>query len=224
MTCNELLSRDARQNNRVRSGRASATNLQNYTHLHPEGQQLIAGWFRRAWQERDCQPENSFEPFIFAWIAFNGWAACVTGLDSDREYLDALMLSQVLQQDFTRLVADPQSAVQQHANNFHQLWPVFKAQRIRRQGVNTHYRGNRQAVVQHYLANNITDFEPQCYQRHIQTGQAVSLDWPHTLAVLYRVRCNLFHGEKAVHSEMDRLIVSAAFRVLVTFVREAGYI
>ena len=26
---------------------------------------------------------NCFEPFIFLWIAFNAWAACVTGMDDD---------------------------------------------------------------------------------------------------------------------------------------------
>ena len=50
------------------------------------------------------------------------------------------------------------------------------------------------------------------------------LDWPHTLEALYRVRCNLFHGEKGLDSEMDALIVSSAFRVLVHFLHDSGYI
>jgi hypothetical protein len=47
------------------------------------------------------------------------------------------------------------------------------------------------------------------------------LDWGHTLAALYRVRCNLFHGEKARNSENDRLVVSAAYDTLHAFVDEA---
>jgi hypothetical protein len=35
------------------------------------------------------------------------------------------------------------------------------------------------------------------------------------------VRCNLFRGEKAPHSEMDQRIVTAAFGTLIYFIREA---
>jgi len=34
---------------------------------------------------------------------------------------------------------------------------------------------------------------------------------------LYQVRCNLFHGEKSAHSEMDSQIVYSALQVLVRF-------
>jgi len=44
----------------------------HYTYLHPEGQRLIFGWFDRAWDMPDCQGDDCFEAFIFAWIAFNG--------------------------------------------------------------------------------------------------------------------------------------------------------
>jgi len=35
---------------------------------------------------------------------------------------------------------------------------------------------------------------------------------------IYRVRCNLFHGEKALHCENDLAIVSAAANVLMPLV------
>ena len=50
------------------------------------------------------------------------------------------------------------------------------------------------------------------------------LDWPHTLAALYRVRCNLFHGEKGRHSEMDQRIVASGFRTLIQFFGSANYV
>ena len=53
-------------------------------------------------------------------------------------------------------------------------------------------------------------------------GDAFGLG-PYSEAYL-KVRCNLFHGQKSAHSEMDRLIVSAAFLTLVHFVKEAGYL
>ncbi len=60
--------------------------------------------------------------------------------------------------------------------------------------------------------------------RHVEEDGDVPLDWPHTLLSIYHVRCNLFHGEKAAHSEMDRCLVSSAFRILLHFLVEAGYI
>jgi hypothetical protein len=55
-------------------------------------------------------------------------------------------------------------------------------------------------------------------------GEQCPIDWPHTITGIYKVRCNLFHGQKAAHSEMDRHIVAAAFRTLVFFMREAEYL
>ena len=55
----------------------------NIEYLHDRSRQLIGSWFDRAWQYREADGENSFEPFIFAWFSVNAWAACVTGEDSD---------------------------------------------------------------------------------------------------------------------------------------------
>jgi hypothetical protein len=61
-------------------------------------------------------------------------------------------------------------------------------------------------MTQAYLDAGARKCEPQCYLEH----DAVPLDWGHTLAALYRVRCNLFHGEKARSSENDRVVVARA--------------
>lgn len=215
MTCRELI-----RNNRP----SNSVDFERFSFLHPDGQQLIASWLKRAWNKRDCLPKDSFEPFIFTWISFNGWAACITGLDRDREWLDAIALTQHIGDDFDRLVADESSAVFRYAREFYNFWPIFKAQEIRRRGVYNYHAGRRQEIVKHYLDARIRSFEPQCWTRHQEEGTPVPLDWPHTLTTLYRVRCNLFHGEKAAHSEMDAQIVSSAFRVLVHFLYEAHYI
>lgn len=81
---------------------------------------------------------------------------------------------------------------------------------------------SRAETVDYYLRNGVNKYEPRCFVRHREAGERIPLDWPHSLAALYRVRSNLFHGEKAVHSEEDRDIVGAAFDLLSTFVRAAG--
>ncbi len=83
---------------------------------------------------------------------------------------------------------------------------------------------NRRETVNYYHSHGITAFEPKCWKRHIDSGEDVPLDWAHILKGIYKVRCNLFHGQKSAHSEMDKQIVSAAFLTLVHFVKEADYL
>lgn len=195
-----------------------------YTHLHPEGQRLISGWFERAWGMRDCQGDDCFEAFIFAWIAFNGWAACITERDDDYQYLDALKRDQTLSQSFKRLVAIPVSPLAFHALQFATQWPIFDVRPLRRRHIIVSYEVDRRTVIKRYLDAGVTAFAPKCWKRHDDAKEQVPVDWSHTLAALYRVRCNLFHGEKAAHSEMDQQVVSGAFRTLVHFLRAAQYL
>ncbi len=195
-----------------------------YTYLHPEGQRLISGWFDRAWDMRDCQEGDCFEAFIFAWIAINGWGACITERDEDYQYLDALKRDQKLYQDFNRLVAIPKSPLAFHAVQFAKQWPIFEERPLRRRHIIVSHEHDRRAVIKRYFDAGATSFAPKCWKRHNDAKEQVPVDWPHTLAALYRVRCNLFHGEKAAHSEMDQQVVSGAFRTIVHFLRAAQYL
>lgn len=190
------------------------TDLTRFDRLHPEGVRLIRGWFKRAWSKRDCKPEDSFEPFIFAWIAFNGWAVCVTDRERDREYIDALIINDHLSDSFNELLSNRTSPFAENAEQFRKLLPIFKAQDIRRHRIILPSEGQRPELIQKYLDAGLTHYEPQCAVRH---GQSIPLDWAHTLPALYQVRCNLFHGEKRAHSEMDQAIVWNAYLVLIHF-------
>ncbi len=208
MTCPELLRHDLR---------LVSIYFSRYSDLHSQGRHLITGWFRRAWERRDCQGDECFEVFIYAWFAFNGWAACVTDLDEDYKYIDALKRDQTLCRKFSELFADPESPFRQYAEQFAKLWPIFDVKSLRRLHIPSLYTGTRSSVIEHYLASGATNFEPKCWKRHKGAEESIPVDWPHTLAALYKVRCNLFHGQKAAHSEMDQQIVSLAFQTLVYF-------
>jgi hypothetical protein len=219
MICPELIS------NRP----AARVDLDRFKRLHREGRRLISGWFERAWQARECSSEDSFEPLIFAWFAFNGWAACVTGLDQDRAYLDALMCCPEVTERFQAALNSPDSGLAQHASDFASLWPIFEVRALRQRSIHTWHashlgRTDRTALVQDYLSRGATSFQPQCWVHHQQAGEQPPLDWPHTLSALYRVRCNLFHGEKAAHSEMDQVVVVSALQTLLHFVHHTKYL
>src|SRR5581483_11380716 len=113
--------------------------------------------------------------------------------------------------------ADPTSLFSHYAEQFAELWPVFDVRSLRRLHISSLYTRIRSSVIEHYLAAGATNFDPKCWKRHKDAGDPIPIDWPHTLAALYKVRCNLFHGQKAGHSEMDQQIVSLAFHTLMYF-------
>jgi hypothetical protein len=202
-----------------------------FLRLRPDGREIISRWAKRADHSLTARPGNYFEPFIYAWIAFNGWAACCSKKERDREIILTLSADRELQTDFQVLCGRDEN-VNAAADAFRELWPILKAIQLRERGL---LRGTsglpRRDVVQEYLAadrrwrsqqatpRRPIERAPECHERHWDAHERIPLDWPHTLAAIYRVRCNLFHGEKADRSEMDKLIVASATKTLVPFVR-----
>jgi hypothetical protein len=173
-------------------------NRENFKRLNPHGERLIWRWFERA---SEGLTDDPFGSFIYAWIAINGWASCCSGKESDTELVDAMASDPVLQNEFEALKKDP--GYRDWAEAFRDQWPIVKVADLRREGVRQALRG------------------PRCYERHVKEGEFCPLDLAHTLAAAYRVRCDLFHGEKSVDLDRDRDIVSAAANTLVPFLERA---
>ena len=188
-----------------------------YGRLHDDGKALIRGWLERAVAGPRDEPD--FESFIYLWIAFNGWAACVTGEDADHAWRDGLAADPELNDLFAELVAEP-TPTAAAAGRFAELWPIFRVSDLRTRRIDYWAGGysSRAEMTQAYLDAGARKYEPQCYLEHDE----VPLDWGHTLAALYRVRCNLFHGEKARGSENDRVVVARAHEALLAFLEASG--
>jgi hypothetical protein len=193
---------------------------ERYLNLHADGRVLMHDWFRRGSLSSPTH-SDPFEAFIFLWIAFNAWASCVTGHDSDRQWLEALKADRDTAATFERLRADPASLVSRHLEDFSNLWPIFRVEELRRLGI--HYwagRGqNRQERIRRFIAEGAQQFRPKCWIHHQHAGERPA-DWAHTLEALYRVRSNLFHGEKARSSENDQQVVRAAHGTLFAVLTE----
>jgi hypothetical protein len=188
---------------------------EKFDSLDLDGRKLIKRWSRRASRELELRPDHPFQPFIYAWIALNGWAACCSGTDRDQLQVEAMAADPSLETEFQAWwQADPK--YRRSAETFRDQWPIFKAADLRSRRIRP--RGSdRREVVDHYLDVIDPPIEraPSCYPKHVTEGYP--LDWAHTVDAIYRVRCNLFHGEKSLDSEMDKAIVSAAADVLVPF-------
>lgn len=199
--------------------------LARYDRLHNEGKRLIRSWLNRAWMHWERRNQEVFEPFIFAWFAFNSWAACVTDTDKDADIMDALAADREMNESFAAFIEQPDSVVAINAKIFFDLLPIFDAKALNRNHL-LHFNDedSRAERIAYYFDRGADAFEPKCWKHHVDSSEAVPLDWAHILKAIYKVRCNLFHGQKMAHSEMDRQIVLAAFLTLVNFVHEGGYL
>lgn len=218
--CLELLSKNARDNAALRKERAGAADFGRFHRLHADGRTLIRRWVHRAEQSAVVTngDKGSFEAFIFAWISFNGWAACVSDHDRDQVWMDVLLQNPSLEHAFANALHEPRFT--EAANVFHNLWPIFEVRELRQSGVPRHHSGNRRRIVTEYLNAGLTRFHPACWTGHGNAPDSTPLDWAHTLAALYRVRCNLFHGEKSLDSENDRAVTTAAVGILMPLIRD----
>ncbi len=229
MICQELL-------NSQYSG--VSVRFERYRMLPQEEGDLISDWFVRSWKMRESQGKACFEAFFFAWIAVNGWATCVTKWDeNDRGYLNALMRNSKLCQDFTEFAAEWESPLASAVKQFAGFWPIFDVRSLRRLRLSKCPDETREEMSSRYSEQSgvqfappragrhrEVQFAPQCAKRHREAGEQIPVDWPHTLAALYQVRCNFFHGEKALSSEMDQQIVACASRTLLSFFQQGEYI
>jgi hypothetical protein len=166
-------------------------------------------------EKRDASGGDVFEGFIFAWIAFNGWAECVSDEESDAKWVRALSFDRSLQESFTGFMEQP-GLGPLAVREFAAVWPIPKAQDIRRHA-RYEFIDSRPVEKARFFGDRRIDCAPKCWLNHHDRDGDVPLDWPHFLAAAYRVRCNLFHGEKSPYDPSDARIVGSAFTGLVGF-------
>jgi hypothetical protein len=220
-TCRELLGLYPPEEAPKNTIKVAQVNFDEFDQLQGGGRELIRSFFVRARSQSQCQPQDSFEPFIFGWIALNSWASCVTGVDNgDTPYLNALMLDRELKQRFGRLLDADE--FKDHLKHFGEFWPILRP--LPHSRISTQAESRQQRIYRELdrYRSGRPAFRPACAARHHRRGEKIPMDWPHTLAAIYQVRCNLFHGSKSLHSDIDTQIVFNSFRVLVRVLSMLG--
>ncbi|CAN5385154.1 hypothetical protein BH10ACI3_BH10ACI3_23970 [soil metagenome] len=214
MSCNELF----------KAGTATkAVHFERFAELHNDGKDLIRSWYYRALETRDDNAGDKFESFIFGWFAFNGWMSCVVDTDIDAVCIKSIGKSADMNEIASNLLNNQESQTSVAARQLLDWAPVFDVKSLRRSGIHisfAHY-DDRTEMVNEYLQMGATEFEPKCWIRHIAANESIPSDLPHVLNTIYKIRCNLFHGQKAAHSEMDQEIVRRAYYALMSFIDEA---
>ena len=104
-------------------------NIDRFRNLRAAENDLIHKWFRKAAGHSCCRPEDAFEPFIYCWIAFNGWYACMFSLTADRDCVMRVARDPDISMMFEELLQDVE--LRNVANKFRQSWPVSDLRRRR---------------------------------------------------------------------------------------------
>ena len=173
---------------------------------------VIRHWFQRGWQMRTAALQDCFEPFIFTWIALNAWGECVTQQERDEEWVRSLANDQTLNERFSHFLKMPAAnGIIQSAEQFCFRWPIPRVQVWRRYGPDL---PKTQSVHDRarFFAERKIPCEPACALQHFDHGEQVPLDWEHFLPATYRVRCNLFHGEKVRMIQWTRKLFTRLFK------------
>lgn len=188
--------------------------------------ELITGWLDAAWAQRDCSQENSFEPFVYAYLSLAGFLNCATPFDQDRQALGALVLSDELpgRRVFARLVAEnPEFA--EKVRSLYELFPIFSVRDVPFELGDWLNRDRSRAARRTQILDALAadgckrGYEPRCWLHHQGEHNSVPVDLAHTMFAIYQVRCNLFHGKKGFHDHWDQRVVHTAFQVLVYLCR-----
>lgn len=199
------------------------TDFSRFHYLHNQGKKLILTWFERANSYNINNKEDVFEPFIFLWFAFNGWAASVTEKETDREIISIISLDRKINQDFAK-INNESSDISKSIKDFFEFLPIFDAKIIHKKNLYNSKLCDRKELIKYYMSKGVNKFEPRCCIEHMEQGNPIPMDWTHFICAVYKVRCNLFHGFKSAHSEMDQSIVFTAFKSLSGFLKKTGYL
>jgi hypothetical protein len=166
----------------------------------------------REWNERSKRnepnesPFQTFTGFIEVWVGFNAWAACVTQEDSDAEMIKRLASNRILNDVFASLIRNnPEFLVA--VRNFSHFWPIFSFTSARKLRLENVFRDfSRDEARQKLLEANVKRGPEGSYNRELPS-------WRDTIQAVYRVRCNLIHGNKG-SAPLDFQIVGSAYKVL----------
>jgi len=157
--------------------------------------------------------QDQFLPFVLLWMAFNGWLSAVTDRDRDSKMLADIAAHTKVRAKYDQLINDS-ATFRTGIEDFERLWPIFDTRAARRSiGISQFRQMDRAAVL---ACLNPRHIYPHGWIKSADTPPS----WEHTLYALYRVRCNLFHGQKTPALERDRALALSAGAVLQTLIED----
>jgi hypothetical protein len=154
--------------------------------------------------------------FMNLWMAFNAWATCVTEKDRDSDMIKALVADGRMRNAFDRLYArEPEFTGL--VEEFVSWWPIYDARSFRKKARTEDVPQIFERADIHRLAQR---WGIKSTPEHWETGNRVQ--WAEVLGTIYKVRCNLFHGQKGMNNEADVALVDITHRLLERYINLSG--
>lgn len=176
----------------------------------PDGSEI--DYDRRAvvtsWREKASACGGSFERFIYRWMSFNGWVACVTGEERDGVMLDEFTSDKPATATFDALIRDSMK-FREAVTGFAKLWPIFNAAHVYNMGEKRPRAvsmDQRPGYVRALLANKEIWRRPRNWDPDAPPAPQLK----DLFDAIYQVRCNLFHGDKVSYAEIDSKLIEHA--------------
>lgn len=187
-------------------------NFEAFWLLHPEGQEAV-----RSFRQEASRASNPISVFSYIWFSFNSWLNCVSGEEQDSKMIRAAAIDPILDRRFTELMENDLE-FGNSVKQFSTWWPIFNVQDIRRYGgASAPFEYfNRADFYETHKSDKRLRRRPERWTSH---GEAT---WPDLLSACYQVRCNLFHGDKALSRASDRDIIESAADCLSQFIDRSG--
>lgn len=139
----------------------------------------------RAWRERSHNEGDQFASFVFIWFCFNAWLEFLSERRTDREMLEELKSKSANMASLIETYDSARNSDNLFNRSLRDLINKSKEKPIR------DVRGQRQPI-------SISDED----------------DFSNIIEVIYRIRCNLFHGGKDANDTRDQVLVKDAAMIL----------
>lgn len=182
--------------------------------IDTDRQKVIMSWLNTA-SNRD----NTFERFMFRWMSFNGWLACVTGEQRDAKMLSSFSSDNTAVTTFKHLMLTSPKFTE-GVDAFVKLWPIFNAADVLKLGdkrPRAMTMMERPAYVRALLPLKKIRRRPGAWNPDNATAPQIQ----DVFDAIYQVRCNLFHGDKVSYVEIDRELIRHADTCLRMWIDES---
>ncbi len=175
--------------------------------------QLMLIWIFKSLAE---DPDMGFtDRLIYLWIAFNAWLYGRVPLNIDQPQDSLLIKCIASDSEFYQAfgLLKQNNNYRQEIEKFRSYWPIFDSRKM-----GEWFQGNREDYITNSLGvdSNPKYHKPSCFLHHLKAGNRPTLDWAHSIVVIYQIRCNLFHGGKNPQNNLEEELVRSAFNILAS--------
>lgn len=196
-------------------------NFPLFSNLEKRPKKILNDQFEFAWKLRELPPEGHFGAFLHAWNLLAITAEITTGNSNQEVWYGLIRSDSTWAGKFNIVMENPKSLLRMYSNRFAGIWPIFDVDELIKKKLLISDPSTRAETINYYHQNNVKNYLPECWMRHLNEESKLLPDWDHTLSAWFAVHWNLFRDPQWVNTENNTRIVSNAFLSLIYFFKES---